>query len=157
MVREVAAKLHELHGQGYVAYSRNGYDSGIQPAPRNASDLDRGLFVMLTGRGGELWESIFQPDCSKAYIDCYDMLDEGTEVVTIQCGSRSMLTDMMPAALSDGNLLSVSNMTSFRPWYATYWKPIRVGYMVEMTFRGSSPGRLSGHLQSIDWKLKLDG
>jgi hypothetical protein len=95
-------------------------------------------YFALTRDGGAAWEAFARPDWSR-FIDARA---DGTDAEVI-CADRARLDAFVASRWQAWIPAGAERRDELRPWAATYWKTLPVGYRVRYVYREREPADLT--------------
>lgn len=130
-----------------------------------AGDAEGGILYGLTPLGGRVWEEYAKPDWDRFISHGWDatskVFQEGGESKEVEeeeiCAARrewveifSLVAGLMGHRILPGSVV----WEELRPWHATYWKTLPVGYRIRYQFVARDAGGSWAEVMALYAKLK---
>ncbi len=125
---ELIEKLMSLQEAGYISVqSVDGVCWNLRRKQSTTFDVLE-LFVLLTPKGGSLWEKVYKPDWQKFILVEVDSSSGKKEKCVLRSLNERRLKGILEKIKKLGEVGCLSSITS---WNATYWKMFEEGYQLE--------------------------
>jgi hypothetical protein len=140
-ISAVVAERRIVHGETKDRIVRDNYTPTLDDLQRafRWEEPGRCPYVLryaygLTAQGGVRWEQIADPDWSRFYEHIH--LDDGerTTGLVVTAGSTARAEEVLERDFPLCRLRRISGidrLDELRPWHATYWKTLPVGYRLQ--------------------------
>lgn len=148
---EVARTLAWLLGEGLIEVFKSGswrrllslsvgeLDAALD-CPPDSAGLDSRHYYRLSARGGACWEAFAAPNWRFFLSTQYSCNSKGmTHCGRIEGADRERVWRYLAAGHYFGNTVTPGSIVwrELRPWRATYWKRLPVGYRVRFRCRAT--------------------
>ncbi|WP_168188018.1 hypothetical protein [Hahella sp. CCB-MM4] len=92
------------------------------------SEQSKDCFIALTEKGGACWESRFEP-AWESYLSIEEKYNENGELnIRVGCSSEDLIEKILLPILKERHF----EISLMRPWSATYWKLLDIGYVASL-------------------------
>lgn len=146
--------LSEMYNNGYIVFFSNQEEIRL-PDKITSSDIDSNLYISLTEKGGELWESIYQPNwelfigVDSEFPDNYD----GTnEIITIHAGSSEALNHLLKKLQVEVEYKEISPLEQLPVWHPVYWKTLYKGCTVTIQSGDDASEVIAQYMENKKWR-----
>ena len=154
-LNEVDAKslLSDMYNNGYIEFFREQRKILLKDRI-NSAEIDSQWYFSLTEKGGELWESIYQPNW-----DLYVGVDSefpadgsSSEIITIRTGTFEVLHNLLKELQIMPGYKEISPQESLHTWKPTYWKALTHGFTVTVLVGEESSESLAQYVSRLNWR-----
>jgi len=143
-----------LWQRGLVECTGTSFESPLQPDAEllreqfNFADHpDRIIAYRLTHEGGALWEEMTSPNWT-LFIRSGSDEDRPDRLWVLGAGDRDRLELLRRSGFGVAPVSGTEKWEELRPWKATYWKTIQVGYELKFEYSYQTECSLD------DWKVR---
>jgi hypothetical protein len=140
---DISATVHErriIDGETDDWFPRDNYEPSLEEIQRAFlwHEPESHRYVLryaygLTAQGGQRWEDIACPDWSRFHEVDYIGQEAITDLI-VTAGSLARADEVLQLEFPDHQLRripGIDHLHELRPWHATYWKTLPVGYRLQ--------------------------
>jgi hypothetical protein len=137
---ELRDTLASLCQRGYLEFSNFNDEAGFCPTLAEIEDSlqhwQAQIYCQVTPTGGELWETLAQPNWQRYFNDSYPE----SNILLLQTGSEERWWELAHNAERLWHIEIESttlNVCRMQPWWPTHWKQLSCGFEGEIRFQHS--------------------